>query len=267
MNPADLTQRWRDRRDAYRARGEAFAPGEFGVELLPGDRAARAFVEQHHYSGSYPAARCRVGLYRQRPGWYAPELVGVAVFSVPMSQAVIPKWLGVSASNGVELGRFVLLDEVPFNAETWFLARAVKVLRAEMPDLAGLVSFSDPVPRRDSGGALVMPGHVGTIYQARNAAYRGRTGAILHYQSADGRFVSPRLISKIRGEEQGWEYASRDLTALGAPARLPGEEPRAWLARVLPGFARVRHPGNHAYTWHFNGKPVPGLPYPKKVTS
>jgi hypothetical protein len=107
-------------------------------------------------------------------------LVGVAVFSVPMSQAVIPKWLGVSASSGVELGRFVLLDEVPFNAETWFLARAVRVLRAELPELAGIVSFSDPVPRRDSSGALVMPGHVGTIYQARNAAYRGRTAPILH---------------------------------------------------------------------------------------
>ena len=97
--------------------------------------------------------------------------------------------------------------------------------------------------------------------------YAQSTVEVTEHVSADGRFVSPRLISKIRGEEQGWEYASRDLTALGAPARLPGEEPRAWLARVLPGFARVRHPGNHAYTWHFNGKPAPSLPYPKKVTS
>jgi hypothetical protein len=39
----------------------------------------------------------------------------------------------------------------------------------------GVVSFSDPVPRRTAAGDLVFPGHIGTIYQASNAGYLGRT--------------------------------------------------------------------------------------------
>jgi hypothetical protein len=262
------TQRWRDRRDTYRQRGEAFHPSEFGVELIASDRTARDFVWAHHYSGSFPSARCRVGLYRSREGWYRPELVGVAVFSVPMSQAVIPKWAGVEPRHGIELGRFVLLDEVPFNAETWFLSRATAALRAELPELKALISFSDPVARTDSTGAVVTPGHVGTIYQARNAAYLGRTDPILHWLASSGRFLSPRALSKIRGGEQGWEYASRDLVSAGAPPRLPAEEPAAWLRRALTSgaFSRIRHPGNHAYLWRFDGKKVERGVYPKKAS-
>lgn len=262
---ADLTQRWRDRRDTYRQRGEAFHPGEYGVEPIPRDAPARAFVEAHHYSASYPAARCRVGLYRQRPGWYAPELVGVAVYSVPMSQAVIPKWGNVEAAEGIELGRFVLLDEVPFNAESWFLARARRILSAEIPGLRALISMSDPLPRVDASGRVVTPGHVGAIYQAGNAAYLGRTKPVIHHLAPSGRFLSPRALSKIRTEDQGWEYASRQLVSEGAPPRRPGESPADWLARVLPGFPRVRHPGNHVYVWRLDrGAQPASLPYPKR---
>ena len=103
-------QRWRHRRDSYRPAGEPIDPSRYGVEPIADDTTARAFIVAHHYSGSLPAARCRVGLYRTRP-FARPELVGVAVFSQPASEAVLPKWLGTSA--GVELGRLVLLDDVP----------------------------------------------------------------------------------------------------------------------------------------------------------
>ena len=267
-----VEQRWRDRRDSYRQRGDRFDPSAFGVEVLREDREARAFVQAHHYSGSYPAARCRVGLYRGREGWYRGELVGVAVFSVPMAQAVIPRWGGVEAASGVELGRFVLLDSVGFNAESWFLSRALRALRAELPEVEAVVSLSDPVPRSTSSGIVVTPGHVGTIYQALGASYRGRTEARTHYQGADGRFLSPRALSKIRGEERGWEYASRDLIQAGADPRWIGEAPEAWLARVLPSFRRVRHPGNHVYLFRIDPRgrrsaEASILPYPKKTES
>ena len=224
----DLTQRWKDRRDVYRVRGEAFYPGDYGVELITGDKMAREFVVKHHYSGSYPAARCRVGLFRRPAGWFGPVLVGVAVFSVPMSEHVIPKWLKVAPKLGVELGRFVLEEDVPFNGETWFLRRAVEAMREELKDVEGIVSFSDPVPRRNGAGVVVMPGHVGTIYQAKNAIYRGRTNPVLHYQGESGQFASPRILSKIRTEQQGWAYASRELISLGVAPREPGERPGAW---------------------------------------
>lgn len=265
-----IEQRWRDRRESFRQRGDRFNPTTFRVEVITTDRLARAFVEAHHYSGSYPAARCRVGLYREQAGWFRPELVGVAVFSIPMAQAVIPRWAGVQTDEGVELGRFVLLDEVGFNGESWFLARALRVLAAEIPTVRAVVSFSDPLPRHTASGVTVTPGHVGTIYQALNASYRGRTKPRTHYLGADGRFLSERALSKIRSEERGWEYASRDLVGAGAAPRLPGEEPAAWLARVLPSFQKVQHPGNHAYTWALSargriGAEPSALPYPRRL--
>lgn len=94
---------------------------------------AKPWVISHHYSGSYPAARLRVGLFFKER--HRPEQLGVvAVFSVPMNQAVAPSNLGVPASASVELGRFVLQDHelLAANAETWFLARAFRFARHEL---------------------------------------------------------------------------------------------------------------------------------------
>ena len=77
-----------------------------------------------------------------------------------------------------------------------------------------------------------------------------------------------RRPSKIAGGEVGWEPAAARLVSAGADPRRAGEEPRAWLARVLPTFTRLKHPGNHAYVWRLDGVRLPGLPYPRKpVTS
>ncbi|MDO0929927.1 hypothetical protein QQY24_33040 [Streptomyces sp. TG1A-8] len=64
----------------------------------------------------------------------------------------------------LECSRFVLLDECPANAESWFLARCFDALLAR--GVRGVVSFADPVPRTDASGAVVAVGHVGTIYLA-----------------------------------------------------------------------------------------------------
>lgn len=124
-------QRWHLRRESYRPAGEPIDPSRYGVEVL-GEGQARDYVVRHHYSGSYPAARCRVGLLRTTGA--SRELVGVAVFSVPAGPKVIGAWLPHldDPIEGVELGRFVLADDVPANGETWFLRRAFEALAAEL---------------------------------------------------------------------------------------------------------------------------------------
>ncbi len=86
-----------------------------------------------------------------------------------------------------------------------------------------MVSFSDPVPRRTAAGDLVFPGHIGTIYQASNAEYLGRTTPRRVLLLPDGRLLSERALSKVRGDEQGHAYVERDLVRFGARPRLPGE--------------------------------------------
>ena len=267
-------QRWRERRGTYRPAGEPMDPARYGVEVIPDDATARDFVVMHHYAASMPAARLRVGLYRSRSRWFTPELVGVAVFSVPMSQAVIPAWTGLGPAHGVELGRLVLLDDVPANGESWFVARAFRAVEAELPDVQAVVSFADPLARAASGGQTITPGHVGTVYQALNARHTGRTRARWLTLGPDGRVVSERALSKLRRGEQGEAYVYQQLLLQGAPRRRPMESGADYVARALREgpFERVKHPGNLGYLWALGdrrqqrrvqqGFGAP-LPYPK----
>lgn len=257
MVPPAITERcmrWNARRVSYRPAGEPLVTSRYGVEPLE-EAQAKAFVLANHYSRSYPAARYRVGMFEQRP-FNKPRLVGVAVFSVPMTQSVIPKYLGTSPTAGAELGRLVLLDEVPGNGESWALARAFRLVRQAL-SLQGIVSFCDPVPRFDVSGTEVKRSHTGVIYRSHNARAAGRTLPRTLLLLPSGLCASDRALSKIRNHEQGADYAVRQLLDAGAPCRQPGEEPRAWLARLkAEGFFRsVRHPGNLAFTWRWDQQP------------
>lgn len=248
--PALRCQRWRDGVGSWRPAAEGLAVSRYGVDVVQSDSEARAFCRRHHYAGSYPAARFRVGLYRARP-LRGAELVGIAVFSEPAQRAAVPRWLGVDRAAGVELGRFVLLDDVEGNGESWFLARALRLLRAAKPELRRVVSYSDPVERRDHAGRLVKPGHFGVIYQAANARFLGRSKREREILDAQGRVVSRRGLSKIRNGERGADAAERRLVERGAPPRRPFEEGAAYVARALVegGFRSGIHPGKLVYAF------------------
>ncbi len=253
-----VTQRWGARRSTYRPAGEPIEPRRFEVAIIPDDTTARAFVEAHHYSGSYPAARFRFGIFRRA------ELVGVAVFSVPAQPLALSCLPDPGA--GVELGRFVLVDDVPANGETWFLGRAFELLRAE--GLSGVVSFSDPVARTAACGDVVFPGHIGTIYQAHNAVYLGRSKPDTLRLLPDGTAFHRRARAKIAARDRGWRYAAQVLVDAGAKPLGERDDAAAWLARWLPVVSRpLRHGGNHKYCWALakrDRRHLPeGLPYPK----
>ena len=253
-----FSQRWRTRRDSYRPVGEPIQTALYEVAPITSDGPAKAFVTEHHYSGSYPAARFRFGLYRRA------HLVGVAVFSHPCNDRVLTSVFPVPVTEAVELGRFVLLDDVPANGETWFLARCFERLRR---DVAGVVSFADPVPRQTATGETVFPGHIGTIYQAGNGVYLGRGTARTLRLLPDGRVLSARAAQKIRAADRGWRYSAQLLIDAGAPSPEEGSG-AAWLRVWLPRLTRaLRHPGNHRYAWPLCRSLRPrlpsSLPYPK----
>lgn len=245
--PDQLTlfdKRWLRRQERWRSPGELFRAAPYSVDVIAeGD--AKRFVCEHHYSGSYPAGRLAVGLFG--PG---PRLEGVSVFSEPSNPQVVPRYTGLSRARGAELGRFVCLPSVRYNGETWFLARAFRLLRLEK-GLDAVVSYADPLERTTAAGELTKPAHWGTIYQASNALYAGRSESRWLHLAPDGQVISPRALSKIRNQEKGHQYAERLLATLGADQRQWGEDHGAWLRRVLdrPPFRRVKHPGNFAYVF------------------
>jgi hypothetical protein len=238
-------QSWRRRRDG------GFDRRLYKVaEILTG--RAKPFVVQNHYSGSFPSDRRNYGMLEAASG----RLVGVAVLSTPTSEKTIPAvFPELDSREAADLGRFVLLDEVPANAESWFLGRVRELaagpseLDPEKPLLRGLVMFSDPVPRRRTDGTLVTPGHVGTIYQASGCEYLGTSGASTEALLPDGTVFGRRAAQKVRAQESGHGYAERRLIDLGAIPMKPGEKPAAWLREALDavGARPFRHPGKHKY--------------------
>lgn len=251
-------QRWEGRRSRFRPAHEVIRPSEYEVAALE-EKTAKAFVIEHHYSRTYPAARFRFGLWRRG------RLVGVAVYSHPMNDAALAIFPG-GPRDSTELGRFVLADEVPGNGETWFLARTFEELRRA--GLAGILSFSDPEPTTAADGQVVFGGHVGVIYQAHNAAFLGRSSARTHLILPDGRRLSPRALAKIRNGDKGWRYASAQLEAFGVPPLETPADGARWLREVLPRITRPRrHAGNYRYAWALQPRlrkvmPV-GMPYPR----
>jgi hypothetical protein len=246
-----LCQRWREGRNGFRVYGERINTREYEVAEIPDDTTAKQFVVEHHYSKTYPAARRRFGLY------WRDQLVGVAVFSIPQTEHVLAKWYPGHVKEAVELGRFVLLDNVPGNGETWFLARCCHMLRRI--GYCGVLSFSDPMPRTRADGHVVFPGHLGGIYMASSAIYAGRSRGETISLLPDGTALSPRVIAKVRafargedvGRAQGWRYGVERLIRYGAPPfrfTAGDKSALAWCDDVIRQFTRrVRHPGNIRY--------------------
>jgi hypothetical protein len=257
----DFNQRWYGGRTSYRPSAEPIKTSEYDVAEIADDTTPRQFIKTHHYSHSYPAARFRIGLYRRG------ELAGAAVFSHPCSNACLTNVFQAPLLSTVELGRFVLLDSVAGNGETWFLARSFEILRTR--GIVGVVSFSDPLQRKTASGELIHMGHVGTIYQAHNGVYLGRGTARTLHLLPDGRVFSDRAAQKIRKGERGWRYAAGQLEAFGAaPVPANVEDRSIWLSAAMQSFTtRLRHKGNHKYAWPLDKairRQLPmSRPYPK----
>ena len=241
---SDFCQRWNTRQHSWRHTSEGgFASRSFEVAQVT-QAEAISFCETHHYGGKPGGILDQYGLFRS-----SGQLVGVAVLTnggfKAVLQAAFPHLAPYDEAR--ELGRLVLLDEVPANAESWFLAEAFRQQAAQ--GVRGIVSFSDPVARFAPDGTMTMPGHVGTIYQASNATYTGRiTPRTVWFH--DGRMINEQLLGKVRTPgKEGHDYAVQTFVSWGARAPRRGQDMKVWLAQAKQqtGCYSQRHHGNHRY--------------------
>lgn len=260
-------QRWNNRLDSWQhADDDSFRP--WCYQVVPLDvTTARDFTTTHHYSRAWPAAQLRLGLIE-----HGEHLVGTCVLGVPMREEVLtgPFPAFEPYRQSMEMQRLVLLDRVPANAESWFVARVFR--HAASLGVRGVVAFSDPMPRR-VGERLVKRGHLGVVYMATGGIYTGVGTARTVRMLPDGTVLPARTLAKITGGERGGDAAIARLVDMGAPPkpdRMPG---RKWLPEALAaiGVRKVPHPGNHRYAWSIGPRwsrrayPValPALPYPR----
>jgi len=272
LDPAnDWTLRWQKGMHSWRHVSEGgFNRRNYEVREIASDTVARQFIETHHYTHAYVAAKLRYGLYTG-PGF--TDLVGVAVLSNPMNNRTLTNVFPhlVPLEESTELGRLILLSEIPANAESHMMARVWEL--AAKVGIRGVVSFSDPVPRMNLAGEIKFAGHVGTVYQALNAIKSGRSTPRTLTIFPDGTTFNERTRQKIRKQEDGADEAEKLLIRWGARPRRAGENSVSWLKEQMPQLhlRRLRHPGNHRYIFtigtyrKYIAVNAVAQPYPKAV--
>jgi len=171
------------------------------------------FIREHHYSHGCHNGPMTWGLFDKE----ALTLIGVIAFATPCSENVRRCVFGPGREHNVtELHRLVILDGTPSNTESWFIVRALRLLKERKPDIQAVLSFADS-----------SEGHYGTIYQATNALFTGSTGRSRFYLDPDGRLRHPRQnghnVTPQEAAAKGWTSTMRDskfryLYLLGSPS-------------------------------------------------
>jgi hypothetical protein len=219
--------------------------------------SARALIELHHYSHSWPSALRCYGLYQ------GPFCIGAVVLGYPMNEAVLrtPFPDLEPGAEAAEIARVLLLPGAAFNAASWTLRRVFELEHRR--GTRGLVSFADPVQRTAIDGTIVLPGHTGITYQALGGVYAGRSTARTLKLLPDATALPARSIQKVRAQERGWQSVVRRLVRAGFPAPADGDL-RGWITRVQSQLRPLAHPGNHRYLFALDGRVrLPeSLPYP-----
>jgi len=164
-------------------------------------KLTKDFIRKNHYTRTCHNGPMGWGLFRGK------ELVGVCAFATPCSEAVRASLFGEDHKDRVtELHRLFTFDDLPSNAGTWFIARALRGLIQYRPKIRGIISFAD-----------TTEGHTGAIYKASNFTQYGFTGSSTFYRDKDGRLRHPRQsgvnITKEHANEMGWTPEKRGAKA------------------------------------------------------
>lgn len=157
-------------------------------------RQGKSFCESYHYTKSMPnSTKLILGFF------YKNRIVGLISFGKGANKSLIS---GVATGNysGMELTRLCAVPAMKRNFESFMIGRSFSYLRDNMPvDI--LVTFADP-----------SEGHVGTIYQASNWIYCGKTQKSYKYLMQDGNIVHK---SKLRKGDK-FETEKEKAESLGA---------------------------------------------------
>jgi hypothetical protein len=142
-------------------------------------RVAKRFCIDWHYSNIFPPHVLLVLGFYDDVGLAGVSLWGWGVRPVHTIQKLFPS---LSTKDYFELNRLCLRDDVPKNAESWFLAKCSDYIRHNLKEKVMLLSWAD--------GVRGKPGY---IYQAAGWLYGGFIKTEI-YLTEDGEPVHPRML-------------------------------------------------------------------------
>ena len=125
---------------------------EIIVKVIP-PKIANDFVKKHHYSGKVvPNSQLHFGAFLDG------KLHGVMSYGPSMDKSkLITLVEGTKWNEFIELNRMAFDDYLPRNAESFCIAKSIKLIKKNAPHIKWIVSFADGCSCGD-----------GTIYRASN---------------------------------------------------------------------------------------------------
>lgn len=132
---------------------------EIEVKVIPA-KIANDFVRKHHYSGKVvPNSKLHLGAFLDG------KLHGVMSYGASMDKSKIVGLVADTKWNEfIELNRMAFDDYLPRNAESYCIAKSIKLIKKNAPHIKWIVSFADACSCGD-----------GTIYRASNFVLTGIT--------------------------------------------------------------------------------------------
>jgi hypothetical protein len=192
--------------------------------------AAKYACEHWHYSEKIPPSKlAKIGI------WENKQFIGVVIFGVGATRQLMQPY-GLAPEQGCELVRIALRKHVAPVSKIGSIA--IRMLKKQSPKLQLIASFADP-----------EQGHEGSIYQAMNWVYAGKSIAAEEYL--------------IRGKR----YHGRTLRN-GKPPHLTTKQYAATLDRQ---FQVIMGSSKHRYLYPLNDEmrkriqPL-AMPYPKRAS-
>ena len=130
---------------------------EIIVKVIP-PKIANDFVKKHHYSGKVvPNSQLHFGAFLDG------KLHGVMSYGPSMDKSkLITLVEGTKWNEFIELNRMAFDDYLPRNAESFCIAKSIKLIKKNAPHIKWIVSFADGCSCGD-----------GTIYRASNFVLTG----------------------------------------------------------------------------------------------
>ena len=145
-------------------------------------KTAAAFVKENHYSKVMPKLnKVVLGLFDS-----TARLVGVITFGwgVRPQDTIRVLFPSLKAEDYLEIGKMCLLDEMPKNSESRFIAAAGRCLKKLRPGVKVLFTWADAIW-----------GKPGYIYQASNFWFGGSISSEA-YRTKEGWRLHPRQLHK-----------------------------------------------------------------------
>ncbi len=193
-------------------------------------KAAKYAVEKWHYSQSMPTPPVvKFGV------WENDTYIGAVLFSRGANKN-LGKAYGLVATQVCELSRVALSTH--FSQTSQIVSICLKLLKKEFLDVELVYSYADS--NQD---------HVGSIYQAMNWIYTGKTPNSFKYQTSSGKILHQRQVSVSGQKPQYGEM--RNVPKISDCVKIPQE-----------GKYRYLYPLNRAMRKQI--EPL-ALPYPKKT--